>query len=120
MTSLPCASQSDATLVRQYVTSYTNHPNQLYYKGKQVVSTFAGTACTFGFSDWNAGFNYAVKTGVSASVAFIPAIFSDPSTWSSQSVMDGELNWNGGWPLVSCENISIIHHNLIRMNSSDG
>lgn len=29
---------------------------------------------------------------------FVPSVFADPSTFAGAGVMDGELNWNGGWP----------------------
>jgi glucan endo-1,3-alpha-glucosidase len=32
-------------------------------------------------------------------IFFVPSVFSDPSTFAYDSWMDGELNWNGGWPM---------------------
>lgn len=103
MTSLTCGSASDATLVKSYVTTYTNHPNQLYYKGKQVVSTFSGSDCTFGQGNLNSGWNYAVKSGVSASVLFVPSFFSDTSTFAGNSVQDGDLNVRPSLLALVCE-----------------
>jgi glucan endo-1,3-alpha-glucosidase len=55
-----------------------------------------------GASDWNTGWMQNVKTPFLTQTGkdffFIPSVFSDPSTFGSASVMDGELNWNGGWP----------------------
>lgn len=46
------------------MTDYATHPAQLFYKGKQVASTFSGSDCQFGQGSLNAGWQYAVKTGV--------------------------------------------------------
>ncbi|KAF9516438.1 glycoside hydrolase family 71 protein [Hydnum rufescens UP504] len=99
MTSLPCASPGDATVLRQYISTYANHPNQLYYQGKLIVSSFSGQDCTFGQGDINSGWNYAIKTTAPQPVAFIPSFFSGTSSFASTPVMDGEFNWNGGWPM---------------------
>lgn len=99
MTSLPCSSYADAMLIRAYVTNYTNHPNQLYYKGKQVVTTFSGSDCSFGTGDLNNGWNLAVKQGVSASVLFVPSFFSDVSTFKGNGVQDGDLNVSTSYSL---------------------
>ncbi|KAF8307707.1 hypothetical protein DL93DRAFT_1994463 [Clavulina sp. PMI_390] len=103
MTALPCAGASDANLVRSYLNNFASHPNQLYYKGRQVISTFSGSDCTFGQGSLNAGWNYAVKTGVSAQNYFIPSFFSDVSTFAGNSFQDGDFNWNGGWPMGSTD-----------------
>ena len=60
--SLPCASTGDATTIRNYITSYAAHPNQLQYGGKALLSTFAGENCRFGQSSLNAGWLYAIKS----------------------------------------------------------
>lgn len=68
---MPCSSASDANLLRMYINNYANHPNQLIYKGKQVVSTFSGASCTFGQGSLNAGWTYAVKSGVTRTVRHV-------------------------------------------------
>ncbi|KAF9507255.1 glycoside hydrolase family 71 protein [Hydnum rufescens UP504] len=99
MSSLPCASTGDAKLIRQYVNNYSNHPNQLFYRGQQVVSTFSGSDCKFGQSNINTAWNYAVKATATKPIAFIPAFFSPTSSFASTTVMNGDFNWNGGWPM---------------------
>jgi hypothetical protein len=37
---------------------------------------------------------------------FIPSVFSDPSTFESVAVMDGELNWYVYLPPIFVENFS--------------
>ncbi len=69
ISSLPCGDSGSADLLRRYINDYATHPNQLYYEGKQVVSTFAGEWCTFGQGDLNDGWDYAVKQRVSSSVS---------------------------------------------------
>lgn len=58
-----------------------------------------------GTGDWNTGWQQTVKTPFLAQTGkdffFLPSVFADPSTFSSATVMDGELNWNGGWPTGS-------------------
>ncbi|KAF8337420.1 alpha-1,3-glucanase, partial [Cantharellus anzutake] len=98
MSVIPCANAGDAALVRSYINNYAQNGNQLYYQGKQVVSTFAGENCRFGQGNLNDAWNYAVKTSVNSSIAFIPSFFVDPNTFGSLSVIDGDFNWNGGWP----------------------
>ncbi len=34
-------------------------------------------------------------------IKFLPAVFSDPSTFSTSTWFDGVLNWNSGWPMGS-------------------
>lgn len=100
MTVLPCSSFSDADLLKSYVTTYAGHSAQAYYEGKQLLSTFAGSDCSFGVGDWNSGWQQAVKTPLASTgneIFFIPSVFTDPSTFSGVSVMDGELNWNSAW-----------------------
>ncbi len=65
-----------------------------------MVSTFSGENCYFGQSSVSAGWQSFVTAVNNAGISmfFIPSIFSDISTFSSNSWMDGELNWNGGWP----------------------
>lgn len=100
MTSLACSAGWHADALKAYVTNYAGHSAQAYYNGRQLVSTFAGTDCTFGYGDWNAGWEGAFKQPLKAggnNIFFIPSIFTDPSTFSA-SALDGELNWNSGWP----------------------
>jgi glucan endo-1,3-alpha-glucosidase len=48
VTSLGCASAADGAKLRNWVTTYAKHSNQAFYKGKQLVGTFAGEYCYFG------------------------------------------------------------------------
>lgn len=106
MTSLPCTSYSDGALLQSYITTYGDNAHQAYYEGKILVSTFAGSSCTFGSTDWDAGWAAAFKTPLTEAgydTFFMPSVFTDPSTFSAVDVMDGELNWNGGWPSGSVD-----------------
>jgi glucan endo-1,3-alpha-glucosidase len=89
MTSLPCAVAADSQLIRMYITTYAAHPNQLLYKGKVFISTFAGQTCMFGTDSVNQGWINTVKTGLVPSTYFVPSFFVDPATFSSYSVLDG-------------------------------
>lgn len=91
MTSLPCENVQDADLLRQYITTYAQHPNQLLYNGGVFVSTFAGENCLFGSSNVNQGWLNTLKTDL-PSVYFVPSFFVDPRTFPTYTVMDGIFN----------------------------
>ncbi|KAI0732037.1 glycoside hydrolase [Fomitopsis betulina] len=102
MSSFPCSGATNATLLRQYVANYSSHPNQLRWGGNVFVSTFSGSDCTFGQNTsaegWKAEFVDKL-TGENA-VHFVPSFFVDPSTFNDyDGVMNGDFNWNGGWPI---------------------
>ncbi|CED82064.1 Glycoside hydrolase, family 71 [Phaffia rhodozyma] len=111
MSVFPCASASDAQAILSLATTYASHPNQATYDGKPIVSTFAGSTCTFGDSDWTAGFTDQVKTPFKTSTGldmfFLPSVFVDPATLTGNDVLDGHLNWNGAWPTGN-ENITFV------------
>ncbi|KAJ7449258.1 glycoside hydrolase family 71 protein [Mycena latifolia] len=98
MGSLPCSSLGDATTLQNYIKTYQNHPNQFMYKGRPLVSTFAGESCRFGAESLNEGWNIALKFG-QPTIWFIPSFFVDPATFPSLTVMDGAFHWNSGWPM---------------------
>jgi glucan endo-1,3-alpha-glucosidase len=101
MTSLGCSSSNDANTLVSLVQRFANHPNQAKHNGKTLVSTFAGSDCTFGTGSvhgWQSSFVDAL-TNSGYPIFFVPSIFSDVSTFASNSWMDGELNWNSGWPM---------------------
>ncbi|KAJ6618837.1 glycoside hydrolase family 71 protein [Mycena sp. CBHHK59/15] len=102
MTVLPCNSTNDILLLQTYIKTYSTHPNALQFDGKMLVTTFSGEKCTFGQASVDAGWTFAVKTGLPA-VHFIPAFFSDPSTFVTYTSADGALNWNGGWPQTNTD-----------------
>jgi Glycosyl hydrolase family 71 len=83
--SLPCTSTDDANVIRQYVNTYANHPNQLFYRGQQVVSSFSGSDCTFGQSNINAAWNYAVKATAKKPVSH--GLLDIPQRGSSATIM---------------------------------
>ncbi|KZT73782.1 glycoside hydrolase family 71 protein [Daedalea quercina L-15889] len=102
MSSLPCTTADDASALRDYVTTYASHPNQLLWDGKVFISTFAGSDCTFGQSSSAAGWQseFIDQLTGSNAVQFVPSFFVDPSTFTTyDGVMDGYFNWNGGWPI---------------------
>ncbi|KAI0061704.1 glycoside hydrolase [Artomyces pyxidatus] len=104
MSALPCASPNDAAALRNYITTYSNHPNQLIYNNRVFASTFSGESCQFGqdsvAAGWSSQFTqHPDLTGQNA-VWFVPSFFVDPSTFGTfNNVMDGALNWNSGWPI---------------------
>ena len=103
MTVMSCGSWADGVTLVNLVKRWANHPNQAMHNGKVLVSTFAGSDCTFGMgsnSGWQSAFVDALKSqGIS--IFFVPSVFSDPSTFQSNTWMDGELNWNSAWPMGS-------------------
>ncbi|KZV70584.1 glycoside hydrolase family 71 protein [Peniophora sp. CONT] len=103
MTANPCASAADAVPLRNWVTTYYNHPAQFIYNGKVYFSTFLGNDCMFGQSSVVAGWTNEFKnqlTGAQA-VYFVPFFSVDPATFSNYAgLIDGALNWNSGWPIM--------------------
>ncbi|KAK4684846.1 glucan endo-1,3-alpha-glucosidase, partial [Tremellales sp. Uapishka_1] len=101
MTSLGCASSSDAANLVNLVKAHATHSNQAMHNGKVLVSTFAGSDCMFGTGSnnaWQSSFVDALSSD-GVDIFFVPSLFSDTSTFSSNTWMDGELNWNSGWPM---------------------
>jgi glucan endo-1,3-alpha-glucosidase len=99
---MPCSSPNDAAALRDYITRYADHPNQLKYNGNVFASTFAGDTCTFGSDSsvdgWKTQFVDQLTGG--NKVHFVPAFFSDPNTFKNfDNVIDGVYNWNSGWPV---------------------
>ncbi|OWZ77169.1 glucan endo-1,3-alpha-glucosidase agn1 [Cryptococcus neoformans Bt85] len=103
VSSLSCSTASDAATHVASIATYSTHSAQVTYNGKVLVSTFSGESCTFGQGSVSAGWTYfrSLLTAKGISIYFLPSIFSDISTFSSNSWMDGEFNWNGGWPTGS-------------------
>ncbi|VDC03924.1 unnamed protein product [Peniophora sp. CBMAI 1063] len=102
MSSLPCVTPENATVLRDYVTTYYNRPSQFIYNGKVYFSTFSGEKCTFGQSSVIAGWQNEFKSQLTGaqSVYFVPFFSVDPTTElpSYAGLIDGALNWNSGWP----------------------
>ena len=95
MTVLPCTQASDAATLRNYITTYATHPNQLTVNGQVFASTFSGSDCTFGQGSaqegWSSQFINQL-TGQNA-VHFVPSFFSDTNSYSQfDGVMDGTFN----------------------------
>ena len=95
MSSLPCSTADDASALRDYVTTYASHPNQLLWNGKVFISTFSGESCTFGQGSVAAGWqNEFINqlTGANT-VQFVPSFFVAPNTFTNYNgVMDGYFN----------------------------
>jgi glucan endo-1,3-alpha-glucosidase len=102
MTSLSCSSYTDGIVLASLVKAHASSPAQAMWNGKVLVSTFSGENCYFGqgsVSDgWNNVFIGLLKSS-GIDIFFVPSVFSDPSSFSAATWMDGELNWNGGWPM---------------------
>ncbi|KAH7908706.1 glycoside hydrolase family 71 protein [Hygrophoropsis aurantiaca] len=99
MTSLPCAQMEDSTILRQYISNYSQHQSQFSVGGKPMVSTFSGEQCEFGMPSVDDGWHYALKNSTSNPVHFIPAFFDLPATLTPLTVIDGAFNWNAAWPI---------------------
>ena len=105
MTVIGCGSWADASALVNLVKRFADHPNQALRNGKVLVSTFAGSDCTFGtgsMNGWQGAFVDALQTA-GVDIFFVPSIFTDPSTFKNIGFMDGELNWNSAWPMGSGE-----------------
>ncbi|KAI0917175.1 hypothetical protein AcV5_007718 [Taiwanofungus camphoratus] len=101
MSALPCSSPSDAQTLRNYISTYASHSNQLIVNGRVFASTFSGETCTFGQGSvqqgWQSQF-VSQLTGANA-VNFVPSFFVDTSTFGQyDGIINGMFNWNGGWP----------------------
>lgn len=81
---MPCSSPDDAQTLRNYITQYAQHPNQLQYNGRAVASTFAGESCTFGQGSvpdgWRTQFTQHSELSGANAVHFLPSFFVDPAT----------------------------------------
>lgn len=102
MTSLSCSSAADALTLSALIAKYASNTAQAQYKGRTLVSTFAGDSCLFGqgsaLNGWNLVRSNLLKSNVT--IFFVPSIWSDPATFNTPAMawLDGELNWNSGWP----------------------
>ncbi|EIW68225.1 hypothetical protein TREMEDRAFT_44661 [Tremella mesenterica DSM 1558] len=103
VTSFSCSSANDATNLANLVTTYKSSSAQATHNGKILVSTFAGDGCSFGQGSVTAGWNYvrSLLTNSNTTIELIPAIFSDPAQFKTLTWLDGEFNWNSGWPMGS-------------------
>jgi len=102
MSSLPCTSPSNAQTLRNLVNTYVSHPNQLQYASRAFVSTFSGESCKFGQASIPNGWTtqFSQHPELKGKIYFVPAFFIDPSTFADfTDVMDGDFNWNSGWPV---------------------
>lgn len=103
MAVLPGNSASDAATLKQYITKYAKHPNQLLVDGKVFVSTFSGEKSNFGHPTPQEGWNAEVKQPLEQAgtpVHFVPALFVAPEAISGDwsNTVDGLLTWNSAWP----------------------
>ncbi|KAM5537876.1 hypothetical protein V8D89_008352 [Ganoderma adspersum] len=100
MTVLPGNAPEDIGLLRDYLAATASHPHQLLYKGKALVSTFAGQDRLFGLSDLREACAF-IKDSLHevAPIHFIPSFFIDPRRYPHIPTMDGYFNWNGSWPI---------------------
>ncbi|KIP05382.1 glycoside hydrolase family 71 protein [Phlebiopsis gigantea 11061_1 CR5-6] len=104
MSVLPCDSPDAAGALRNYISTYASHPNQLKYNGRSFASTFSGETCTFGQDNvqdgWRTQFTAHPDVTAAGGVHFVPAFFIDPATFGQYSgAANGMFNWNSGWPI---------------------
>ncbi|KAF9013289.1 glycosyl hydrolase family 71-domain-containing protein [Cyathus striatus] len=81
MTVFPCGSPDNAQTIRSFIAPYLDHPNQLKYDSR--------------------AFNQFVNSGdLQGKIMFVPSFFVDPTKFGDfADVMDGDFNWNSGWPI---------------------
>jgi len=96
MTAVRCGSAADAGMLTDLVKTYASHPAQAKYNGRAHVSTFSGENCHFGQGSVQAGWLY-LRSLVPA-LYFVPAHFSDVSTFAGATWFDGVFNWDASWP----------------------
>jgi len=104
---MPCSSPDHAHALRDYITRYADHPNQLRYNGHVFVSTFAGGSCTFGSGSSVQGWKTQFVDQLTGNnkVHFVPAFFDTFEQFGN--VIDGIYNWNSGWPVeLTAEKVS--------------
>ncbi|EIM88179.1 glycoside hydrolase [Stereum hirsutum FP-91666 SS1] len=100
MASIPGHTADDVELLRKYVKRFASHACQMKYKGKVLISTFAGDQCRFGHDTMAEGWSYVLSVLKQITpIHFVPAFFIDPATYHSLSKLDGIFHWNGSWPL---------------------
>ncbi|KIM28125.1 glycoside hydrolase family 71 protein [Serendipita vermifera MAFF 305830] len=115
MTVLPCGSQDDASVIRNYIMTYGPTLGHLAISPASgsalrriVVSTFAGEYCTFGTGSVRDGWLSIVKNpevvsrleAAGREIAFIPSWFAriEGRRGEFNGVVQGDFHWNGGWP----------------------
>ncbi|KAG5648432.1 hypothetical protein DXG03_005006 [Asterophora parasitica] len=102
MASFPSATPNDAQTIRQITLSFASHQNQLKINDRAFVSTFAGESSTFGQGSVINGWKnqFAGHPDLEGKIHFVPSFFIDPATFGGfKGVMDGDFNWNSGWPI---------------------
>lgn len=95
MSVLPCTQASDAAALKDYITTYAAHPNQLIVNGQVFASTFSGSDCTFGQGSAQQGWSTQFLNQLTGqnTVHFVPSFFSDTNSFSQfDGVMDGTFN----------------------------
>ncbi|KAF5357629.1 hypothetical protein D9758_007525 [Tetrapyrgos nigripes] len=71
MSSLPCASPTDAQALRSLVLKFAGHPNQLS--------------------------QFTQHDELRGKITFVPSFFMDPNSFNE--FVNGDFNWNGAWPV---------------------
>ncbi|EJD08150.1 uncharacterized protein FOMMEDRAFT_101593 [Fomitiporia mediterranea MF3/22] len=105
MSSLPSSSPQDIRLLKEYISKFALRPNYLFYKGKALVSTFAGENSLFGCDDIDSAWTLVKRILEEVCpVIFVPSFFVDPRRLHSMKCIDGAFNWNGSWPIQLSSN----------------
>ncbi|KAH0586158.1 hypothetical protein H2248_007423 [Termitomyces sp. 'cryptogamus'] len=102
MTSMPCETAADAQTLRNLVLKFISRSNYMQVNCQSLVSTFSGESCTFGHKSASDGWSseFVDHSDLQGKIRFVPSFFIDPSSFGSfNDVMDGDFNWNSGWPI---------------------
>ena len=91
-----CYDWTYGSLLQDYLNKYITHSAAAKVNGKSALSTFAGSACTFGRGNTNDGWN-ALFGSLKNSIYFMPAYFVDPTALGSYDIA-ADVNWGAAWP----------------------
>lgn len=118
----PCSTAAHGQSLRALVARHVASPAQLLYtppgsneSPKALLSTFAGSDCTFGAGDSPSGWynEFTNHQDLRGRIHFVPSFFVDPRELSGSGrfgrSVHGSFNWNSGWAneltVASAENI---------------
>jgi len=95
MTEFGCNDWSSASTLQSYFR-YFSHPAAAKYKGKPMLTTFAGESCSFGQGSTNSGWG-ALLGSWASQIYFMPAYNAPPTSLGGYNIQ-GMVNWGSAWP----------------------